>query len=192
MHELNSKALYFCRDQYSSELIERIVERVSESLRNLPRYDVFLSVVDTRCSFTSHLYDALRQAGFKTFMNDEALEGEDQISSSLTNAIEQSMLSIIVFSEYYGFSSSCLDQLVKILECRKIEKQLVWPIFYKVQALDIRLQRNSYGIAMAAHENRFGKDSEKVRKWRSALYEVSYLREWHFKSGYVMLSIAFN
>ena len=122
-------------------------------------------------------------------MDDEALEGGDQISLSLNNSIEESRLSIIVFSENYAHSSWTLDELVNILECKKIKYHLVWPIYYKVEPSDVWHQRNSYGNAMAAHENWFGKDSEKVQKWRSALSEVANLEAWHFETGYAVLLI---
>lgn len=89
-----------------------------ESLRHsMARYHIFLSFrgEDTRYSFTGSLYRALCQGGFKTFMDEGGLEGGDQISVSLLNAIEASRLSIIVLSENYAYSSWCLDELVKIV-----------------------------------------------------------------------------
>ena len=89
-------------------------------------------------------------------------------------------------SESYASSSFCLDELVKIVDCMKSKNLLVCPIFFHVDPSDVRHQRNSYGKAFASHENRFGKDSEKLQKWRSALFEVTNLSGWHFQSdGYV-------
>ncbi|XP_027333186.1 probable disease resistance protein RPP1 [Abrus precatorius] len=164
--------------EYEFQFIENIVDWVTKTVQ---RYDVFLSFSgeDTRYTFTGYLYNALRRGGFKTFMNDG-----DHLSQSITEAIEKSRLSIIVFSEKYAYSSSCLDELVTILECMKMKNQLVWPIFYKVEPSDLRHQRNSYGEAMTKHENELGKDSEEVHKWRSALFEVANLKGWHLKTGY--------
>ena len=80
------------------------------------KYNVFLSFrgEDTRYNFTSHLYEALRQ-GFKTFLDDDNLQGGDAISKQLPKAIELSMISIVVFSENYASSTWCLKELVKIL-----------------------------------------------------------------------------
>ena len=158
-------------------------------LNTLPRYDVFLSFnnEDTRYSFGGYLYNALDQKGFKILMKDNGYEedGDQQISSqSLVTAIEKSRLSIIILSENYANSSLSLDELVTILDFMKTRNQLVWPIFYKVEPTDIRHQKNSYEKAMNEHENKYGKDSEKVKAWRSALFEVANLKGWHLKYGY--------
>ena len=151
-------------------------------------YDVFLSFrgEDTRHSFTGFLYDALSRKGIKTFMDDKGLKGGDHISQSLVKAIEESRISVVVFSENYASSKWCLDELVKILECMKLKNQLVWPIFYKVAPSDVRHQRNSYAEAMAAHEERFEDGSNKVQKWKSALFEVAGMKGRHYETGYVL------
>lgn len=179
--------------RYEYEFIQRVVE---SAVQSLPRYDVFLSFCgeDTRYSFTGFLYHALRREGFKTFMDDEGLVGGNQIFKTLMEAIEKSRLSIVVFSENYGYSSWCLDELVKIVECMKTKNQLVWPIFYKVEQSEVSNQTKSYGHAMAKHEEKIGKDynSEKVRKWRSALSEVGLLGGPHIKGNEYVLCNTFN
>jgi hypothetical protein len=45
-----------------------------------------------------------------------------------------------------------------------------------------------FGEAMSAHEHTFGKDSEKLQMWKSALFELTNLNAWHFKIGYVLCS----
>ncbi|XP_027331302.1 TMV resistance protein N-like isoform X1 [Abrus precatorius] len=149
-------------------------------------YDVFLSFrgEDTRHTFTGHLYDAFRRKGINIFMDDDGLKGGDQIALSLVRAIQESRISVVVFSENYASSSWCLDELVEIVGCMKMKNQLVWPIFYKVEPSDIRYQRNSYAEAMTKHERRFGKESERMQKWRSALSQVANLKGWHFETGY--------
>ncbi|KAK2377819.1 TMV resistance protein N [Trifolium repens] len=112
-------------------------------------------------------------------MDDEDLEGGKEISKNLLEAIEKSSLSIVVFSKNYGYSSWCLDEFVKIIECKNTKNQLVLPIFYKVEEVDVYNQTNSYGEAMTGHEDKYGKDSEKVKKWKSALSEVALLKGEH-------------
>ena len=73
---------------------------------------------DTRLGFKSHLYNALVKKDIHTFIDDKLPRGE-QISDELLKTIESSMISIIVFSKNYASSSWCLDELVKILECKK-------------------------------------------------------------------------
>ncbi|MCH83141.1 disease resistance protein, partial [Trifolium medium] len=154
-----------------------------DTLRAL--YDIFLSFTgkDTRDSFTGFLFDALCQKGFKVFMDEVGLKGGDEIASSLIKGIEASRISIVVFSKNFAYSSWCLDELVTILECKKTKNLQILPIFYKIEPFVVRHQKKSYEKAMAKHEKKFGNDSEKVRKWRSALSEVANLSGIHHKSG---------
>ncbi|XP_022637556.1 protein PHLOEM PROTEIN 2-LIKE A8 isoform X1 [Vigna radiata var. radiata] len=163
--------------EYEYEFIERIVQHVTKLV---PRYRIFVSFSgkDTR-SFTGFLCNALSRSGYNTFISD----GE-QSSQSTVGVIEKSRLSIIVFSENYARSPSCLDELLRVLECMEMKNQLVCPIFYKVLPSDLRHQRRSYGEAMIEHENVMGENSEKVKKWRSALFHVANLKGWCMKTGY--------
>ena len=104
----------------------------SSFTHQIKNFDVFLSFrsEDTRRGFISHLYDTLRQRGIHTFIDDKLLRGEE-ISAKLLKTIENSTMSIIIFSKNYAFSAWCLNELVKILECKK-NGQLVLPIFFKV------------------------------------------------------------
>ncbi|CAJ1933837.1 unnamed protein product [Sphenostylis stenocarpa] len=142
------------------------------------RYDVFLSFSgeDTRHTFTSHLYHALCRKGIPTFMDDGELQLGDHIAPALLKAIQESRISVVVFSQNYADSSWCLDELVKIHECMKSKNQLLWPIFYKVDPSDVRHQNGNYAKAMTKHEKRFGKDSEKVLQWRSTLTHIANLK----------------
>ncbi|XP_057748411.1 TMV resistance protein N-like [Arachis stenosperma] len=153
---------------------------------NKSNYAIFLSFrgEDTRHTFTGYLYEALCRKGIKTFMDNENLRIGDSIGPNLLKAIEHSRISIVVFSENYAASKWCLDELVKILECRNEKNMLLFPIFYKVAPSDVRYQRNSYEKAMAAHELRYGCGSEKVKKWRSALFDVSQISGHVLREGY--------
>ena len=83
-------------------------------------YDVFLSFrgEDTREGFTSHLYKALCDKGFHTFIDDKLRRGEE-ISKELIQAIKNSMILVIVFSENYTESKWYLDELAEIVKCRE-------------------------------------------------------------------------
>ena len=78
-------------------------------------YHIFLSFSgkDTRAGFISHLNDALKRKQILTFIDNE-LETGVEISPSILQAIENSMISLIVFSENYASSRWCLDELVKM------------------------------------------------------------------------------
>nr|XP_048320482.1 disease resistance-like protein DSC1 isoform X1 [Ziziphus jujuba var. spinosa] len=148
----------------------------SSSLSFQERYDVFLSFrgEDTRNTFASYLYAALSAKQILTFMDHE-LERGDEISPTLTKAIEESKISVIIFSENYVSSTWCLNELVHILECKKTRGQVVMPIFYGIDPSVVRKQNGSYGVAFAQLENRFMDRMEKVNQWRAALTEASNL-----------------
>ena len=78
----------------------------SSSFTQFKNFDVFLSFrgEDTRLGFIGHLYNALRQRGINTFIDDNLKKGEE-ISIGLLKIIESSMISIIVFSENYASST---------------------------------------------------------------------------------------
>ena len=138
-------------------------------------YDVFLSFrgEDTRKNFTGHLYKALCDQGFNTFIDNDLQRGE-KISLELLKTIKLSMISIVVFSKNYASSTWCLNELVQIFECRS-KGQLVLPIFYKVSPSEIRKQDGEFGIALAKHEEKFKDDIEKVQRWRTTLTEAANL-----------------
>ncbi|KAJ7957403.1 Disease resistance protein (TIR-NBS-LRR class) [Quillaja saponaria] len=98
------------------------------------KYDVFLSFrgEDTRNNFTSHLYEALCKKQIETFIDDKELDRGGELSPSLLKAIEQSKLSVIIFSKNYASSKWCLDELVKTLESNEKNGQIVIPVFYHV------------------------------------------------------------
>ena len=89
------------------------------------KYDVFLSFrgEDTRKNFTDHLYSALDEKGIIVFRVDKELERGESISPGLFKAIEESKISIVVFSRSYAFLTWCLDELVHILECKNTNNQ---------------------------------------------------------------------
>ncbi|QHO13870.1 TMV resistance protein N [Arachis hypogaea] len=148
-------------------------------------YDVFISFrgEDTRYGFTGNLYKALSDKGVHTFIDDEELQRGDEITPSLLKAIEESRIAIIVLSPNYASSSFCLDELVHILHCIKGNDRLVLPVFYEADPSDVRHQRNSFGEAMAKHEEKFKSDLNKVHKWKQALHQVANLSGYHFKHG---------
>uniref|UniRef100_M0ZNE0 ADP-ribosyl cyclase/cyclic ADP-ribose hydrolase n=1 Tax=Solanum tuberosum TaxID=4113 RepID=M0ZNE0_SOLTU len=139
------------------------------------KYHVFLSFrgEDTRKTFTDHLYSNLVQAGVNTFRDDEELRKGTEIRSELIQAIEDSMISIVIFSKNYASSSWCLDELLKILECREQHGQLVIPIFYDVNPSEVRRQAGTFDKALSKHKKRFGK--EKVARWKAAVKEAANL-----------------
>ncbi|KAJ4723744.1 Disease resistance protein (TIR-NBS-LRR class) family [Melia azedarach] len=141
------------------------------------KYDVFISFrgEDTREKFTSHLFAALSQKKINTFI-DEGINKGERISTDFLNVIiERSKISIIIFSKDYADSKWCLDELVKILDCKKMRGQIVIPVFYHVHPSHVRKQTASFGDAFVQHEKNFKDMPERIQKWRTVLTEASYL-----------------
>ncbi|XLQ99119.1 TMV resistance protein N [Arachis ipaensis] len=148
------------------------------SLVSPKRYDVFISFrgEDIRTGFTSHLHKALTNKGIETFI-DYQLERGDGIWDSLCKAIENSYISVVVFSRHYASSTWCLKELVKIMECRKHLGLLVIPVFYNTDPSQVRYQRETYQEAFSEQERnlRNRNDESEERRWRAALAEATDL-----------------
>ncbi|WVZ16584.1 hypothetical protein V8G54_009566 [Vigna mungo] len=141
-------------------------------------FEVFLSFrgKDTRASFTSHLYTALQNAGIFVFKDDESLPRGKQISPSLQLGIEESQISIVVFSKNYAESFWCLKELEKIMECHRTIGNVVLPVFYDVDPSEVRHQRGDFGKAFQRLLSKFSKEEEeKVLDWKQRWWKT--LRE---------------
>ncbi|XP_054776076.1 disease resistance protein RLM3-like isoform X2 [Prosopis cineraria] len=131
-------------------------------------YDVFLSFrgEDTRYSFTSHLHAALTRLKVRTYIDYELQRG-DEISPALLKAIEEAKVAVVVFSQNYASSRWCLDELVKIMDCKRSKGQIVVPIFYHIEPTHVRNQTGSYADSFAQHDRRLmGSNPNKVLSWR--------------------------
>ncbi|XP_062025777.1 TMV resistance protein N-like [Rosa rugosa] len=150
-------------------------------------YDVFLSFrgKDTRTNFTDHLYTALIQKGINTFRDDEELKRGKSIGPNLLKAIEESRYVIVVFSQNYADSSWCLDELAKVVECKRSPTgKTVLPVFYHVDPSEVRRQKGDhFEKAFKKHEERSGGNLDKLHKWKDALAEVGNLSGWHLQNG---------
>ncbi|XP_020208545.2 toll/interleukin-1 receptor-like protein [Cajanus cajan] len=165
-----------------------MAEHASASSTSMSRYtyDVFLSFrgEDTRYGFTGNLYSALSRRGIFTFFDDDALRKGEEINPSLRKAIQESRISIIVFSKNYASSTFCLDELVHILECYTKHNMWILPVFYDVDPSHVRHQKGCFGEAFAQHERgRFKDDIQQLQKWRMALHQAADLSGSHFKIG---------
>ncbi|XP_054796561.1 TMV resistance protein N-like isoform X2 [Prosopis cineraria] len=157
-------------------------ESFSTSSNSTPKWkhDVFLSFAgkDTRLNFTDHLYSAFSQRGIRAFKDDKGIERGEVISQQLFQAIEDSLVAVVVFSQNYANAAWCLDELQKIIDCRNKLGQQVFPIFYGVDPSDVRHLRKSFALALAKHEERFKGSKDKLQKWKNALLEISNLSGW--------------
>lgn len=144
---------------------------------NRSRYDVFISFrgEDTRYSFTDHLYEALVGAGIRTFRDTDSIHRHEDLKSQ----IERAKASIVVLSKNYANSTSCLDELLLIMDRRKTFYHIVVPVFYHVDPSDVRKQQNSFALKVNTGGDGFHKSvkwtEHKVERWKAALTEVANL-----------------
>ncbi|KAJ0024415.1 hypothetical protein Pint_07609 [Pistacia integerrima] len=150
------------------------------------KHDVFLSFSgeDTRLTFTSTLHGVLKGVFIKVFMDDELTRGEE-ISSSLMRTIEESMISVIIFSKGYASSRWCLEELVKIMECKKTKKQVVIPVFYRINPSEVRNQTEIFGDGFSKLVESFDEEKleklqmteeqskDKIQTWKNALRDAA-------------------
>ncbi|KAK9292451.1 hypothetical protein L1049_020423 [Liquidambar formosana] len=140
--------------------------------------DVFLSFrgEDTSKDFTDFLYKRLGDAGIRPFRNEDDLE---DIGPKSLKAIQESKISIPIFSKNYASSYCCLRELSQMVECHRTTGQKILPIYYNINRSDVRRQEGSYEKAFLLHDNLF--DEKIVQGWKEALTEVANLKGWHLK-----------
>ncbi|MED6180976.1 hypothetical protein PIB30_014955 [Stylosanthes scabra] len=148
------------------------------------KYDVFISFrgEDIRTNFLSHLRKELRRNQIDFFLDDEKLHPGNEISSTLLRAIEQSYISLVVFSENYASSIWCMEELVKIIECMKQYQRIVIPVFYNINPSDVRHQKGTFAEAFDLHKEKY--KEENMQRWRSVLNETANLSGIHYPSKY--------
>ncbi|XP_071703821.1 disease resistance protein Roq1-like [Rutidosis leptorrhynchoides] len=146
------------------------------------KYDVFVSFrgEDLRKGFMDHLFKNFKQNGILAFRDYKNLPIGEEISPQLIKAIEESRILIIIFSKGYASSSWCLRELVKIIECKKVEnpKHEVRIIFYDIKPDVVRKQKRSYAEAFVEHEV---SNSTEVDEWKKALSTAADLSGWNLQ-----------
>ncbi len=134
---------------------------------------------DTRKTFTDFLYHYLDNAGVRIFRDNEGLHVGEEIRPALLKAINESKVSIPIFSRNYASSKWCLLELVEMVKCHKTKRQLIFPIFYNVKPSDVRHQTGSYEEAFRQHQNHFGEQI--VQEWKEALRVVGKMKGWELE-----------
>ena len=122
-----------------------------------------------------HLYAHLTRKGILTFKDDERLEKGDSLSPQLLQAIQNSKISIVVFSKRYAESTWCLEEMATIVECRKAFGQTVFPVFYDVPPSHVRRHGGAFGDAYASLFKKFKNQPMKIFRWQQAMAQMSYL-----------------
>ncbi|XP_075632933.1 putative serine/threonine-protein kinase PIX13 isoform X1 [Castanea sativa] len=139
-------------------------------------YEVFVSFrgADNRTGFTSHLFAALDRKTIHAFKDDINLPRGEKIGPELLKAIETSRIAVVVFSKKYAASDWCLDELVKIMECKRVFNQRVLPIFYHVSQPEVLEQKGNFAELPNGPE-------DKMNSWRAALTEAANLAGLHLE-----------
>lgn len=142
------------------------------------KYDVFISFrgPDSRDNFVSHLYAGL-QKKTETFIDSEKLEPGHDIAPALSDAIERSRISVVLFTKEYASSKWCMRELARIMECRRSRGQIVLPVFLGVEPMEVRWQTGSYDVAFSRHDKapEGSQLAEEVKEWRKAMSEAANL-----------------
>ncbi|XP_042519413.1 disease resistance protein Roq1-like [Macadamia integrifolia] len=144
-------------------------------------HDVFLSSFSEDPSnkiIINGIYDALVQRGIHALRGDN--DEHKQLRGGEKALIEESRIAIVLFSRKYVSSMWCLDELVKLVECRSNGIGLtVLPVFCDVDPSDVRKQTGSLEEAFARYGEHFkDEEKEKVESWRAALTTVANLSGW--------------
>ena len=103
-----------------------------------------------------------------------------QSCRKLSKVIEESKFAIIILSKNYASSTWCLDDLAKIIACKKDMGMTVLPIFHYIDPFDVRKQKGTFAHTFGKHEEKENK--ERVEKWKDALRQVGNLAGWHLKN----------
>ncbi|XP_054810172.1 TMV resistance protein N-like isoform X2 [Prosopis cineraria] len=132
-------------------------------------YDVFLSYGDDYgSSFVSRLCHCMCARRIRVLPNDEFLTP----SVEEFNAMEESRTAIIIISENYASSTSCLNSLATILECFRKECRSVYMIFYNMEPPKLQYQTGNCEVVFAMLEEKLKHNKQQVQQWRLALSEV--------------------
>ncbi|KAK3417752.1 hypothetical protein EUGRSUZ_H03699 [Eucalyptus grandis] len=117
-------------------------------------------------------------AGIRVYKDDREVPKGKKFGPELLQAINQSKISIPIFSKGYAFSVWCLNELVQMVECQKTRGQMIMPIFYDVAPSEVRHQTGGYGKAFLSHEQKKRYDEETMRQWKAALSAVGAIHGW--------------
>ncbi|WKA11215.1 hypothetical protein VitviT2T_028739 [Vitis vinifera] len=159
---------WYLQDGSEALVIEEITSTICRSLnRELLHVEKNLVGMDCPRASSSSSCTSIGPWDYEVFLSFKGL----------LYAIEKSRLVLVILSHNYARSNWCLEELVRIMECREEMGKIVFPVFYHVDPSHVRNQKGSYGEAFAYHErNGFG---HQTQRWRAALREVGSLSGWH-------------
>ncbi|GJX87700.1 retrovirus-related pol polyprotein from transposon TNT 1-94 [Tanacetum coccineum] len=91
----------------------------------------------------------------------------------------ESRLFIIVFSKEYVSSSQCLDELLRIMDCKDSKGNLVLPVYYNIDLAKLHQETDTF-IHCGLVE--YDVDIKKAESWHAALTQAANLSGWDFQN----------
>ncbi|KAJ4901611.1 Protein PHLOEM PROTEIN 2-LIKE A8 [Raphanus sativus] len=126
---------------------------------------------ELRRSFIAFLEPAMREANINVFIDELELMGTDL--ENLLVRIEESKVALAIFSRDYTSSVWCLDELVKIKECKDQRGLKVIPIFYKLEPSVVKYLQGSFGDNFRNLKRNHQHEPLKTQKWEEALTSIT-------------------
>ncbi|CAN8276393.1 unnamed protein product [Cochlearia groenlandica] len=136
-----------------------------ESLAATPDYGIDL--------LFHNLLTEFERKGIRMFTNYYNRE----IEIGIEQALRRSRIVIVIISSNYASSSLCLIELVEIMKCKVELGQIVVPIFYEVNPIDVRKQTGAFGKKFS--KTCKGETKDYISKWRRALEDVANIAGYH-------------
>lgn len=149
------------------------------------KYDVFLSFhpVGIDRYFVDLILEALRSKKINSFIDNYTKRGT-LTAPELIESIRGSRVAIVLLSRDYA-SSSCLDELAEIMNCKEELGQVVIPIFCDLDPIDVKKQTERFGKIF--RETCKGKTKQEMRRWSQDLTDVSTIAGYRSRTWLVFL-----
>jgi hypothetical protein len=128
--------------------------------------------------FSQNLYHRLSSAGIRTFW-DIKRHAREGIGPAVLKAINESKISIPIFSRNSASRERCLHELEQMVECHKTMGNKILPIFWDVKPSDVRYHMGSYEEAFSQLQQHF--DEKTVQRWKEAVRKVEQIKGWELE-----------
>ena len=129
---------------------------------------------DTKARFVGFLNEDLKRKGLQPYLDCKSIRHGEDCWKSIEDAINNTSIAVVVFSESYAESEWCLKELHVMLKARSCE---ILPIFYNVKAKEVRdPERGKLSKGFEKLKKKF--DSKVIEDWKADLKEASDIRGW--------------
>ncbi|GLJ10474.1 hypothetical protein SUGI_0128910 [Cryptomeria japonica] len=137
-------------------------------------WDVFINHcgTDVKHTLATNISNTLNRTGLRVFLDVEALQAGDIITTEIQEAMHSVSVHIAIFSPNYAQSPWCLAELSYML---KTNAKII-PVFRDVDPSDLRRVahgKGSYASAFDEYEEKKRYTEEKLQEWKTALENVS-------------------